>query len=216
MIVGYLQILGGRGASYYTDKRRTLTEYAKGKSGVIRPIDNTQYGALLSGEDAIRFLSKERALVYEDIAQSPIAAYQGTRHSVAIPTGEYTGKTLTHNHPNKKYAGTFSPADIYNATANNFKRMRAVGKEGNYYLMPGKNANPTGLASALQKNHRRLYKEMSRKYNDLEKARIAGKITYNQMVNRSRTEAVGILHRWYKDNAAQYGYTYGLQKKRSK
>lgn len=214
MIRVNLQLLGGRGASAFRESSGKLIEDLLGKGrGTLNPLDASKYGGLLEAEGAIRGLKRERALIYEDIAASPVAAFQGNRHSVGMDAAALTAtSSMTHNHPDARRGGTFSFQDISTHTMQDLRRSRAAGREGTYYLNATNKARPEAFNRRVAKDIPRLEKRM-RKASDSVVKRFRNKeITEAQMRGMQRQVIVGELHKYYKRVAPQYGYVYGRQK----
>lgn len=206
--------MGGRGAKALQGKgKKALRDMIKPKRGKVMPIDATKYGSLREAESVIRDLTKERALIYDNIGESPLQAFQGNESSVAMsPENLVPGNTLTHNHPDKIFGGTFSYADVANALTTGMKSTRAAGKEGNYYLRPTKNSRAEGFAGKLARDIPRLENAVQRRIDNVYKKAAEKKITYEQANRMIRTVAVGVLHSYYKRTAPQFGYVYGREK----
>lgn len=214
MINMNFQVLGGRGQSAF-DKgvEKTIGDLFKGRRGKPNPIDASKFGGLKSAEALIRNLSRERLLVYEDIAQSPLAAYQGNEHQVSFESSKVNPtSTVTHNHPDRKFGGTFSYADIGNATELKMKSHRAAAKEGTYYLRATSKARQMDFNIRLRKDIPMLEKRMNRIGDKIRKRVNKGEITWAQANAMRRTQIVGVLHKYYKQTAPKYGYVYGRQK----
>lgn len=209
-----LQWLGGRGASAFDSRtRQAIKDMIKVSHGKVNYIDASRFGSLLAAEAQIRDRSREHALIYEDLGESPIAASKGNRHSVSVPTDLLNSKmSLTHNHPDSNFGGTFSTADIAVGTAHNLKSIRAAGKEGTYYLKPGKNADPRGFARRVARDEDMLERRMARESRKISKRVEKGELTWQQAYKMARTVTVGKIHEYYKKVAPKYGYTYGRQK----
>lgn len=215
MIASLLQILGGRGASAFErGAEKTIRDLLGGNSGrKPQVIDASQYGGLKNAEAAIRNLKRERLLVYEDIAQSPLSAYQGDKHSVSFnPEGVGNTSTVTHNHPDKRFGGTFSYADMGNATSLGLKSHRAAAREGTYYLRATPKARQMAFNRRIAKDIPMLEKRMRRVGDKIKKQAEKGSITWEKADAMKRTKMVGVLHKYYKQTAPQYGYVYGRQK----
>lgn len=94
-------------------------------------IDAGNFGNLRETEDVIRKKGQEVLVVFDQDGKA-IKAYQGDKTSVAFPVSEakkWKGLTVTHNHPKgwEGFGGTFSWADMRNATIYEFGSHRAVG-----------------------------------------------------------------------------------------
>ena len=172
--------------------------------GPFTPIDPSQFKTLSGAEGMIKSRAVEHLVVFDDISKQAIVAGYGSSSSVGVPGGvDYTGKTVTHNHPGI-YGGTLSFADVTFATGYNVKSMRAVGankKEGTYILRKGRNANPTGLNSRIAKDRPMLERKMTAVYN---KHKDKTTVFFAQ-------EYTGILDSYYKSVVSQYGYVYAKQ-----
>ena len=129
---------------------------------------------------------------------------------IEIPPG-YGDKelTITHNHPNSKWGGTFSPADI-KSLANNpsVGSVRAVGRksEGTYVVKATENANYKGLSKRIAKDEPTLRKQLKAKHDSV-------KIIHGTNSKRTRQEAVGVVDKYYKEILPKYGFTYARDKK---
>lgn len=196
-------------------KTKDLIKYLTGEGGggSIETIDPSQYSDLISAEAAIRNLNKERLLVFENTSESPTAAFQGSESQVAFD-GSKTSKTsiVTHNHPDKIHGGTFSFADMGNMLGMGWRGHNAAAKEGTYYLRPTKNANAGGFARRLVQDKGKLEDQIRKKTIQLAQQTKSGELTKKKADKMLRAVATGVLHRYYKDTAPQYGYVYGRAK----
>lgn len=214
--------MGGRGS--FSGLDRTIDDVLGGSESYGSPeeINTEQFSDLFATEDMIRKRKREVLVVFDKNGK-PIKAYQGNSTSVAFPVSEaekWRGFTVTHNHPkgSEGFGGTFSWADMRNATVYRFGSHRAVGcgqGEKNYILKAKRNAKPMQLNRRIaadipilkQKMHeetakvKKEYVEKSEKFRD-----------YGHAIHVARQRSVGVLNSYYKEIAEQYGYTYRAQK----
>lgn len=196
-------------------KTKDLIKELTGENGIgrIEPIDPSRYKDIISAEAAIRNLLRERLLVYENTSKSPTAAFQGNASQVAFdPRKTSKSSVVTHNHPDNIHGGTFSFKDMGNMLGMGWRGHNAVAKEGTYYLRPSKNANSEGFIRRLVKDKGKLKRQIQRKAIQLERKTKKGELSKKQVDNMLRAVATGVLHRYYKDTAPQYGYVYGRAK----
>jgi hypothetical protein len=94
-------------------------------------------------ERLFRDKNVEHAAIFDDISNQAVAAYKGSENSVSLPFKDYSGMTITHNHPGE-WGRTLSVADISFMAETNAKSMRAVGRlgEGGLYINTGKKREP--------------------------------------------------------------------------
>lgn len=206
--------MGGRGASGIgVQGRRLIGDYLQPtRKRKIKTLDQEQFGRLMEAEGQIRGRRREVALMYEDITKGPEAAFQGDEGSVAFNYFMTPNTAMTHNHPDKRHGGTFSFADMNVATVNPMSMMRAASREGTYYLKPGAKADSMGYNRRIARDIPKIERQMMGRVKDIQQRMTSGKITEAQAKNMLRTYAVGVLHRYYKDTASQYGFTYGRMK----
>lgn len=215
MIKTELQLLGGRGAGAFAAAgRKMISDYIKKSTRRAQPLDASRYGSMLEAEGQIRGLVRERALVYEDIAASPVSAFQGTSTSVALPSRELTStRSLTHNHPDRIHGGTFSFADISTHTTTGIQRTRAAATEGTYYLKSTSRSRPTAFNRRVASDIPMLERRMQNASRKLARRASRKEITWKQARTMQRQVVTGELHRYYQDTAPAYGYIYGKQKR---
>ena len=119
---------------------------------------------------------------------------------------------LTHNHPS---GGTFSHPDIHLLIHAKLHEIRAVGKNGVFFLRKTANTSKTedfhkDFISSIDKKINELnqiYKEILEKNN--------GKLTNKEQEKVKKNFATILEHQrdeWLKNNAHIYGYKYGLEK----
>lgn len=143
-------------------------------------------------------------------------ANKGDAHSVGFTydqIGRMKGQTLTHNHPDKGYGGTFSEADVKMFHTAGLKEMRASGKEGTYVLKTTGKADTKGFAAYITSSatQAKVSKGMT-----TQAAKVAAKrasyATKAEYEAASRKAQVDVLHRVYQRAAKQYGLTYTFTK----
>ena len=173
-----------------------------GKSGASNPLDVTKLGNLEETERLFRDRPVENIAVFNDISKQPIAAATGDKHSVGVPNVSLKGTTLTHNHPDARWGGTMSYADLHVLLQNDVRSMRAVGRrgEGGYVFRQGSNPNASGL-------YNRVYQDRSSLDSRMRAAADAAR-TAGRSAKEVRQAAVGVLHNYYAATAQQYGYVY--------
>lgn len=216
--------MGGRGS--FSGLGNTIDDVLglnEGK-GKVREIDAGQFGSLAETEDHIRKKKKEVLVVFNQSGKA-VKAYQGNEHSVAFPVAEaekWKGLTVTHNHPKgwQGFGGTFSYADMRNATVFEFASHRACASgqgEKNYILTAGKNANPMALNRRIAQDIPMLERKMKE---EVEHVRLEynhgdnqGKYkNYGHAIHIARQKSVGVLNSYYREVAERYGYVYRTQK----
>ena len=214
--------MGGRGSFSGLDK--TIDDVLGGSSGggQVDEINPDQFSDLFKTEDMIRSRSKEVLVVFDKSGKA-IKAYQGNKTSVAFPCDEaqkWKGCIVTHNHPKGKegFGGTFSWADMRNATVYQFGSHRAVAAgqgEMNYILKAKRNARPMQLNRRIASDIPDLKEKMHAETAKIKKDYLDNKDkykNYGHALHVARQKSVGVLNSYYKEIAEQYGYTYRAQK----
>lgn len=209
-----IQLFGGRGAyssGYGSRSGDIRIDFGDGAGSEEIDVSNWNFNVKVKS-DFEKYFGKEsveHAFVLDGEGKIT-GGYKGNDRSVGIPTSKLANSnfktTLTHNHPGS-YGGTLSPADIYSATKNKLKSVRAVAKEGTYKLVARKNANPTGLIKALQKNEKKIAVRGTRRAMKI-KTGNAKRTAYDR-----RVAYTSAYHDWYSKNASKYGYSYSFTKK---
>ena len=172
----------------------------------VKPINALPFTSLGVAENIIRDKRIENMIVFENTSQPAISAYSGNAHAVSIPAGNYSGKTLTHNHPNRNWGGTLSRQDIRLLSSTNAKSLRAVGRrgEGGYIITQSRNSNVKGFANRVAKDYNMLESKMIQAGNSAAQRGLSSR--------GIRQATVGVLHSYYKQTASQYGLTYTRNK----
>ncbi len=214
--------MGGRGS--FSGLIATIDDVLGGREGSdrskVKEIDPKKFGSLEDTENRIRKLRREVLVVY-DHQGCAIKAYQGNQTSVAFPDTEakkWRGLTVTHNHPKGRegFGGTFSFADMRNATVYKFGQLRAVASgqgEKNYILMAGKKARPMALNRRIAHDIPQLKDKMKNEVIKTKQEYQAGQFkNYGHALHVARQRSVGVLNSYYKNTAEQYGYVYRTQK----
>lgn len=214
--------MGGRGS--FSGLEKTIDDVlgiGKGK-GKVDEIDPEQFGSLTDTENAIRSRNREVLVVF-DKGGKAIKAYQGDATSVAFPVEEaekWKGLTVTHNHPKgwQGFGGTFSWADMRNATVFEFGSHRAVGcgqGEKNYILQAGKHAKPMAFNRRIASDISWLEAKMKEEVRNVKEQYKSGSKeykNYGHAIHIARQKSVGVLNSYYRETAEQYGYIYRTQK----
>lgn len=215
--------MGGRGS--FSSLLRTIDdvlgmEMKSGSPPKELAIDD--FHSLEQTEGLIRKRAKEVLVVFDQQGKA-IKAYQGNATSVAFPVSEaekWRGCTVTHNHPKGVggFGGTFSFADMSNATVFGFASHRAVASgqgEHNYILRAKQDARPMDLNRRIAADIPTLRAEMRRtaiSVKEQYKEDSAQFKNYGHMLHVARQKSVGLLNSYYKEVAEQYGYVYRAQK----
>lgn len=220
----YLQFFGGRGASFYS--KRDIIKF-KGEGGKssrsnINPVDISKIKdkSLAGIEKRIRPLKREQLYAFDE-KKVLKEGYRGNATGVNFPPSllKLKNGVVTHNHPTgyEGFGGTFSPADIRALLRSDWKELRATASgqgEMNYILRKTDKATKrktTAFLNALKKNEARLFNEGAKVYREEFNAnKDKGQAVARK---RARQKFVGILDKWYKDNASKYGYSYVKRKK---
>lgn len=212
--------MGGRGS--FSGLGRTIDEMlgiTNGK-GKVAEIGVEKFNNLEQTENIIRNRKKEVMVVFDSEGKA-IKAYQGDRHSVAFPVAEakkWKGYTVTHNHPKgwEGFGGTFSFADMSNATVYEFGSHRAVGcgqGEKNYILKAGKDAKPMDFNRRIAADIPWLRNNMKEVVSKVKEEYQKGEYkNYGHAIHVARQKSVGVLNSYYRETAEQYGYIYRAQK----
>lgn len=214
--------MGGRGS--FSGLLQTIDDVLGVSSSVgqVHEIPTDKFESLEQTENMIRKKSREVLVVFDESGRA-VKAYQGNQTSVAFPVAEaekWKGFTVTHNHPKgtEGFGGTFSFADMRNATVYEFGSHRAVAAgqgEHNYILRAGPKARPMDMNRRIAADIPRLREEMremafyvrNNYKNQTEKFK-----NYGHMLHVARQKSVGLLNSYYREIAEQYGYTYRTQK----
>lgn len=211
--------MGSRGASA-DGQRKQFFDWLKGEGGTSKgtpkPLDISKYAGMSMKEieASIRDKSREQLFVFDKNGKL-LEAYQGGKESVSFPTDvvNIEGAIVTHNHPKGAagFGGTFSFADMNNATNSKWSQHRAVAAgqgEANYMLRATGKTNPQGFRNAINRKFKSLESQMrstyDTTYNDMRKSGA----TVSTATHAARQKSVGILNRFYKNTASKYGYEY--------
>ncbi len=212
--------MGGRGS--FSGLGKTIDEVLgmnEGK-GKVEEIDSGKFGNLTETENIIRRKRREVLVVFDKDGRA-IKAYQGDSTSVSFPVSEaqkWQGLTVTHNHPKgwEGFGGTFSYADMRNATVYEFGSHRAVGcgqGEKNYILTAGKDAKPMAfnrrIAADIPWLQTKMKEEVARVKTEYKNGKYKN---YGHAIHVARQKSVGVLNSYYRETAEQYGYIYRTQK----
>ncbi len=214
--------MGGRGS--FSGLEKTIDDVLgiHEEKGTVKEIDLGQFGSLTETENTIRSRKKEVLVVFDKSGRA-IKAYQGGTHSVAFPVAEaekWKGLTVTHNHPKgwEGFGGTFSWADMSNATVFEFGSHRAVGcgqGEKNYVLQAGKDAKPMAFNRRIASDIPWLEEKMKEEVRNVKEQYKSGSKeykNYGHAIHVARQKSVGVLNSYYRETAEQYGYIYRTQK----
>lgn len=212
--------MGGRGS--FSGLGRTIDEVLGNPNGKGKctEIDVEKFKTLDQTENIIRKRKREVLVVFDTDGKA-IKAYQGDSHSVAFPVSEaqkWKGLTVTHNHPKgwEGFGGTFSFADMSNATVFEFGSHRAVGcgqGEKNYILKTGKNARPMDFNRRIAADIPWLRESMKEVVQKVKEEYKKGEYkNYGHAIHVARQKSVGMLNSYYRETAEQYGYIYRAQK----
>lgn len=169
---------------------------------------------------------------------NPIDAFLGQRHYVNVDTNKFNNPetedaTFTHFHPDSKFGGTFSMADISVFATTNWGEMRAYTQQGQVYsIKAGPNADREALGKWAKRNNKlfqrnfnnsfdRALKEATTKLKSGPHAgkvkltdRKTGRVTYRDPMSPQQADAyarqvaVGMFDRTYKKNLEKFGFTY--------
>lgn len=208
--------MGGRGS---WTKRKGWTPPQGGASSK----ESDQLRPLISGSSQRNTLDNFRRVVGDsDVEYSAVmdekgramgTVYRGDRHSTSLDTSyAFTHKEATaiHNHPDKHYGGTFSKADLEAHSILGNKRIVATAKEGTYHMIRTGNTDYAGFGRAYNQAEPMLNAEWQKKWAD-----ISSKKTFKTAAAREKAERqvfVGVYHKWFKENAGQYGLHYVFEK----
>lgn len=202
--------MGGRGTKLIPGKNRFPRS-----SGRINEIDAAQFKNLPTGESMIKLKNYETLIAFNN-AGVPVKAYKGGATSVSYPVDEalkWSGYTVTHNHPGQ-FGGTFSLADINGSTKYSYGSHRATAKEGVYIIKPRANARPVAFAEAYAKQARIWQTTNVQRTKSIINKLSARGASQAAITKAYRQSEVGRLHKWFKTNAASYGFDYIFAKGR--
>lgn len=212
--------MGGRGS--FSGLAQTIDDVlgVKESYGKVDEIDSSSFRDLEQTENLIRNRKREVLVVFDREGKA-IKAYQGDSKSVAFPTAEaekWKGFTVTHNHPKgyEGFGGTFSFADMRNATVYEFGSHRAVAAgqgEKNYILVAKQNAKPMDFNRRIAADIPWLRNRMQEVVIQEKRNYTAGKYkNYGHAIHVARQKVVGVLNSYYRETAENYGYIYRTQK----
>lgn len=191
--------MGGRGGAFYG----SVAESA------------TYRNALKNAEDGIKQDRVETAILLDRHGNTIFTESQGAVDSVYFTPEQFNQMkdgTLTHNHPS---GSTFSGADIDLLVRSQLKEIRATSKDVTYRLdrRKGTFADRPQFAADFAKAYADNKAICDQKYQRIEDNYNSGKISYREYVDRCTALNAELNSRnsqWLKDNAARYGYRYGI------
>lgn len=209
--------MGGRGS--WTKRDKNWQPPQGGASGK----ESDQLRPLISGGSQRNTLDNFRRVIGDsDVEYSAVmdakgramgTVYRGGRHSTSVDTSyafSHKESTTIHNHPDKHWGGTFSDADLKAHSVLGNKRIVATAKEGTYHMIRTNKTDYAAFGRAYNKAEPKLYAEWQRKWAD-----ISSKKTFKTAAAREKAERqvfVGVYHKWFKENASQYGLNYVFEK----
>lgn len=146
---------------------------------------------------------------------------RGGKHSVYSPhwwRDSYTA-IFTHNHPREKggLGGTFSSQDLYNWINSNNPGKRATAKEGTYWISRTNSFNASGFKAYVNQTWQKNRGQLKAYRKQLDQDASSGKIgstEYNRKYDKSFNNFLIGLHNDLTAGQKQYGYTYGLEKRK--
>lgn len=214
--------MGGRGS--FSKLGKTIDDYldfSKG-SAEVKEIGVEPFKTLEQAENLIRKKKKEILVVFNENGEA-VKAYEGNAYSVAFPVSEaetWKGFTVTHNHPKgaEGFGGTFSFADMRNATVYEFGSHRACASgqgEKNYILKAQPNARPMAFNRRIAEDIPWLRDKM---HEEVQKVKASYESKSGEFKNKehalhvARQKSVGFLNAYYRQTAERYGYVYRTQK----
>ena len=185
----YKEFDGGRGASAGNKKAFGHAGGGKDNSKILLNAELNLEVAKGNSIDAVlkRFRDKYGKADHEYGISVDANGYvhkhvEGNKHSVSIGGGK--GETIIHNHPSGSH---FSDTDLISIASGKEKSIIATSSnakiKGTYTFTKGNHFNSKGFIKAVKN------------------AQVSSNLTYNQGV-----------HKWLKDNAKKYGYTYTKSK----
>lgn len=213
--------MGGRGS--FSGLLQTIDDVlSMGDGPPVEELPVDKFHTLEQTENLIRKRGYETLVVFDETGKA-VKAYKGNRNSVSFyeeDAKQWKGYTVTHNHPKgtEGFGGTFSFADMRNATVYEFGSHRAVASgqgEFNYILRAGPDAKPMDLNRRIAADIPKLREKMRKEATDVRENYNANSEkfkNYGHMLHIARQKSVGLLNSYYREVAEQYGYTYRTQK----
>ena len=209
--------MGGRGSWTKRDKNwRPPRRVASGKeSDQLRPLisGGSQRNTLDNFRRVIGDSAVEYSAVMDEKGRAMGTVYRGNSGSTSVDTSyAFTHKesTIMHNHPDEHFGGTFSKADLQAHSNLGNRRIVATAKEGTYHMIRTNKADYAGFGRAYNQAEPLLEREWQKKWAD-----VSSKKTFKTPAARAKAERqvfVGVYHKWFKENASQYGLNYVFQK----
>lgn len=158
-----------------------------------------------------------------------IPEVRGKKGEVKAPMSmKQAGATFTHIHPRTGdqaglLGGTFSCGRKYGIITGDIgvfchypqKAMRAVCKEGTYYMEKLDNFRASDFATACADFEEKNRAEYSKRSKSVTNEYYKGNITYDECKHRLRNEFntyVTKSHHWFETHAVEYGYEYRIEK----
>lgn len=214
--------MGGRGS--FSSLEKTIDDVLglRDGKGKVEEIDISPFKSLEQTENSIRNKRHEILVVFDKNGEA-IKAYKGNATSVAFPVNEavnWEGMTVTHNHPKgiQGFGGTFSFADMRNATVFNWGSHRACAAgqgEKNYILKAGADAKPMEfnrrIAADIPWLREKMLEEVKKVKESYMKHSEEFK-NYGHAIHVARQKSTGFLNTYYRQVAEEYGYIYRTQK----
>lgn len=213
--------MGGRGSSYSKQKFIDwLSHEGTGSGKPPQPIDISKFQgqSLEQVEARLRVLKHEELFVFDEKG-TLVEAYKGGADSVAFPTDllQRPGVTVTHGHPKgaQDFGGTFSFADMKNMLTSQWAEHRATASgrgEMNYILRRTAKADSKGFYNRINRDYKRLEAKIDAAWDKGYNEAKAKGVPAHLAIRAARQRSVGVLNRYYKTTAAQYGYEYVTRK----
>ena len=212
--------MGGRGSWSYGGGKGSVGPKSSGRSQT-----SNELGIMIRGGSTSQTLDNFRRVIGDSDTEYSMVIdkdgnivgniFRGSRHSTKVDIYAAMADRETrmvHNHPDPNFGGTFSKADLQ-AHANVGNRgMEATAKEGTYLMRTTSKTDYEAFGKAYDKARPKLEAEWQRKWAKISKTKTFK--TQNARDKAERQVFVGVFHRWYKDNASQYGLKYTFAKGR--
>ena len=215
---GVGSIRGANGA--IIDLKGTPLRYGKDTA----PLGYAEEKAIVEFEAKVQNAKKEHVLIVAADG-TILEETKGTAQSASVSESALIkADALTHNHPRNgdekgMLGGTFSLADTDNmVNYDNLHTIRAIAPEGVYSMTKGARWDPLGFESYYHAKHFEAQLDYNGKAAAINGAYKRGELSrkeYIKKAHKAGNEYMVRLHNILLAGASTYGYTYGLEKRRT-
>lgn len=189
--------------------------------GSLQAMSSQQRSAIDSWENK-RYGNKIEFAIAIDADGRPLSSEaRGGSGSVRSPRwwGDSPTAIFTHNHPRKEgeLGGTLSKQDLYNWMNGNNIGKRATAKEGTYWITKGPQFDRAGFSAYIKQTWEKNNDQLKAYRKQLNQDASDNKISqaeYDRKYQKSFNNYLVGLHKDLLAGQKQYGYSYGLEKRR--